>query len=112
MSLYRRRNVRKFLDISTEHLPYHGQISWPEDAVVQQMENGWWVWVPKPAQIAQMCLTDGWLSKILGHASIKGCDYVLFDADAEIDPELPTYRENSDKPIPAGIYMPTVAEGR
>ena len=89
--------IRKFLDLSTAHLR-------PNDcrlldrsadpngcsalAAVMKSDYGWFVYVAEERSSAD--ISDE-LWEIFQQARTQGCDYVMFDADAPIDPELPVF---------------------
>ncbi len=105
-----RPRIRKFLDLSTNHLPEHllNNLNDFNGVVAYPAPYGAWLWVPDDPQAradenAWMYRAgeedgddfgDGFAPEILVvqlYARQFGCDYILFDADAEIDPALPSW---------------------
>lgn len=103
-------NVRKFLDLSTEHLTEEMRIelnclylregNLGEDVfhgvVIHPTEVGGLMYVPeKPEDHArdEVDGVDGVLLAIQLYARRQGCDYVLFDRDAEVDSALDVFEE-------------------
>jgi hypothetical protein len=105
------RAVRRFLDLSITHLTpalarnrhtaqagdvWLGAV---DGVTAYQVEYGWLMWVPDDPEthasdydyprdghpFPEVVLT------IQRYARDLGCDYVLFDADAEALPDLPTF---------------------
>jgi hypothetical protein len=91
-------HVRQFLDLTTAHLPPElgqslGSVS-GVDAYELRCDHwsGWWMWVPPKEAIdeAEDAIPEA-IVAIWRHAQDLGCDYVLFDPDAEPAPALATW---------------------
>jgi hypothetical protein len=93
--------VRRFLDLSTAHLDEEsrdwlelrlGGNGMPNEPVFNDAatEVGWWMWVPSEEKYERDD-TPGALRRLFLHALALGCDYILFDRDAEPSPALPTF---------------------
>lgn len=108
-------NIRKFLDISTGHLPPSereriddgeaGPLAYPHPD-----GYGWFVYVPEDPDMWQDDEDDDAMPALLAcmkRARALGCDYILFDCDAPIDEELPVYNDD-ETPM---ADDPVVAEG-
>lgn len=100
--------IRKMLDLSTAHLrpdrrySYEGSAAWG-GAVVHQITYGFLMWVPDDPVESAKGASDPVPSELLviqGYARRKGCDYVLFDADAEVNDELRTFDDDADNGDP------------
>jgi hypothetical protein len=86
--------VRKFLDLSTVHLTpeqreYGGRdgdsASWG-GAIVDVRKYGFWMWVPDDPKESSRTMEERVPKNLLAvkiYARRHGCDYVLFDTDAE-----------------------------
>lgn len=99
--------VRKFLDLSTAHLtPAQREYSdrsesvlraaWGS-AVVDATKDGYWMWVHEHPKKHAACTEEGLPDNLMAiqlHARAHGCDYVLFDRDAEMDPDLHIFAED------------------
>lgn len=95
--------VRKFLDLSTAHLPYEIAVGDEMDgsplrklAGVTAYEHdayGWFVHVPNLADVDtyDYSTVPDALRTVWDYARSLGCDYVLFDRDADVDDALPVY---------------------
>jgi hypothetical protein len=93
--------VRKFLDISTGHLTQetrdkldHGEIT----STYYPMTYGWFVWVPDEPMLPEN-EPERWpddLRECILYARSQGCDYIMFDGDAEYCDELRAYDDNGD----------------
>lgn len=89
--------VRRLLDMSTQHIPPHileDGLHTVSGLVVYSTRYGWLMWVPAdPAARAaeQIDPPPAALVAIQRYARRYGCDFVLFDADADTDPHLPLY---------------------
>lgn len=89
--------IRKLLDLSTSHLPPHlaDQLASIAGVIAYRLEYGWLLWVPNdPDDSAQGC-DDGPPAEVLAvqrYARGHGCDYVLFDADADTVADLPHWQ--------------------
>lgn len=89
--------VRRYLDLSTAHLPRHlaveglGEV---DGVVAYRLEYGWLMTVPTDAD-AEAAGHDGEVpAEVLAiqrYARERGCDRVLFDADADTVDGLPTW---------------------
>lgn len=91
-------SVRKFLDLSTAHLPpdvgrngpnsYDGVIAYNADGY------GWFMWVPDDVQ-ERIDETEGVIPEaivtIWKYARERGCDYVLLDRDGPQNADLQTW---------------------
>jgi hypothetical protein len=99
-------NVRKFLDLSTAHLTEEQRLfgdrdgdraSWG-DAIVDVRDYGFLLWVPDDPMESAAVTEDGIPENLLAvqlYARKHDCDYVLFDADAEVDDDLPVFEERA-----------------
>ena len=88
--------IRRMLDLSTAHLPEHlGQSLHTADGVsAYRMIYGFLMWVPDDPQKTAEAEIDGVPPEVLAvqlHARRLDCDYVLFDAGGDVDPDLPTW---------------------
>jgi hypothetical protein len=105
-------NVRKFLDLSTAHLTEDMRIELEclylregnlaegtlHGIVIHPTEVGGLMYVPeRPEDEArnQEDGVDGLLLSIQLYARRHGCDYVLFDRDAEVDAALDVFEETA-----------------
>jgi len=92
-------NVRRFLDISTAHLSEEDKalldsFAAPDSRLGPMTVStcyGWWMYAIDDCY-EDNCLSDN-LTRICKHARKNGCDYILFDCDAETDEELPVFEE-------------------
>jgi len=79
------RNVRKFYDCSTSHLPEPTARAIDEGlfarSPVMQNEYGWLFSVPETLAELPTSLECGAFKAVLALAMDAGCDYVLFDRD-------------------------------
>jgi hypothetical protein len=89
--------LRTILDLSTAHLPEHlgsHGLSGQDGVIAYDLVGyGWLMWVPQhpdshandyrgfPAEVRT----------IQRYARERGCDYVLFDQDADVLDDLPTW---------------------
>lgn len=97
-------NIRRFLDLSTAHLDDAAK-AWLEmeadDASAYEGRHGFFVHCKEdPDNPGQLWPdTDAprpeSLDRIFLYAIGQGCDYVLFDCDAQVDEALPTFEEAS-----------------
>lgn len=90
----RSANVRKFLDLSTAHLPREILESLPELTVAYPTEYGALLWVPEDLEDYYGGLDQDIpeeLRRVVVYARELDCDYILFDSDALIDDNLPTF---------------------
>lgn len=89
--------IRKFLDLSTAHLPRHiiGILNSFENIVAyNHTEYGTFMWVPDDPQESNDGMAEPIPVEVVAvqlYARNLGCDYVLFDRDAEIDDALPSW---------------------
>lgn len=90
--------IRRLLNLSTAHLPPHlgtpGGLDTLPGVVAHATEFGFLLWVPDdPDESAQSMIdpVPGVVLAIQRYARGLGCDYVLFDADAEQVNDLPTW---------------------
>ncbi|MDX5370679.1 MAG: hypothetical protein LPL29_15015 [Alphaproteobacteria bacterium] len=87
--------IRKFLDISTGHLTVHTREMIDAGKYDDTLsytpwhDYGWFVWVPTDQFTYAGCSTD--LRNCFDRAKALGCDYILFDRDAQRDEELHYY---------------------
>ncbi len=96
--------IRRFLDLSTSHLTaeqreYGGRdgdrSAWG-GAVVEVHEYGFWLWVPDDPKESSRASEERVPRNLLAvqlYARRRGCDYVLFDRDAEVNKDLRTFRD-------------------
>jgi hypothetical protein len=98
-------NIRKFLDLSTAHLSpsdrdHLDACAAPGSAfgvAVAKTEDGWFVYAPDPADEVDDRNLPPHLQVISAYARAQGCDYILFDCDAEIDPALPVFDDAANR---------------
>lgn len=89
--------IRQILDLSTSHLPFDHWatvLDTVEGVVAYELDYGWLMWVPDDPDDSDEGdghVLPGSILKIQRYARKHGCDYVLFDRDAEVDPALPTW---------------------
>lgn len=89
--------IRKFLDLSTAHLPQHimnGPLNSFENVVAYDTQYGALLWVPDDPQESNDGMDESVPAEVLAvqlYARSLGCDYVLFDRDADTDDALPTW---------------------
>lgn len=99
-------NVRKFLDLSTVHLTEEQRLFGDRDgdraswgsAVVDVREYGFLLWVPDDPKDSAESTEEGVPDNVLAiqlYARKHGCDYVLFDADADVDEALAVFEERA-----------------
>lgn len=93
------RGVRKFLDLSTGHLPVSDRVLMVSSAIEALSFSafagpyGWFVHVPEDG--ASICWTgSGALNAVFARARELDCDYVLLDADGPQDEALPWFDED------------------
>jgi hypothetical protein len=88
--------VRKFLDLSTAHLPQE-VMNYPlsdcEGVIAYPYEYGAWMYVPVDVmeQLAEVPETPPEVQAVWRYARVQGCDYVRFDSDAPRDFNLPIW---------------------
>jgi hypothetical protein len=97
--------IRKFLDLSTAHLPAalreYGTregvaLAWGDPAVVTVTDFGFWLWVPDDPQDSAEAGEEAIAPAVLAiqlYARKHDCDYVLFDADGETNDDLPVFED-------------------
>lgn len=91
--------VRRFLDLSTAHLPeqvMNGPLNSFAHVVAYEFEFGALLWVPpiKPDNDIEDLAAQGVPEEIVHiwrYARSLDCDYVLFDRDADTNDDLPTW---------------------
>lgn len=89
--------VRKFLTLSTAHIPPLMQnigLEHIESVVAYRTTYGWFMWVPDDpveSSDADVDPTPADLLAIQIHARSLGCDYVMFDADGPIEEAIPNW---------------------
>ncbi|WPE19911.1 hypothetical protein [Shinella zoogloeoides] len=117
--------VRKFLDLSTAHLSpaarawlsegstlnhaanYHGLAGGAAMSALGATLTGWFMHAPNLPDCGRTLYgIPEDLFPVIRHARAKGCDYICFDADAEILPELPVLDEDSAATGPAAASKP------
>ena len=107
-------NIRKFLDISTGHLPPSerdriddGEV--PITSHAHPEGYGWFVYVPQePSDWPNIREAAPALARCLEHARKLDCDYILFDSDACIDEQLPWYGDHEfDQRTPPDAASPS-----
>jgi hypothetical protein len=92
--------IRKMLDISTAHLPLDLRDTdgvWWGSAIKHETHYGFIVWVPDDPEESAKAMNDPphrTLVRLQAFARKHGCDYIQFDADAEILSNLPTFDED------------------
>lgn len=87
--------IRKFLDLSTCHLPEHlmTALNSFEGVVAYEHKYGALLWVPDDPKESD-CLENPIPAEILAvqlYARSLGCDYVLLDQDGDRNPDLPRW---------------------
>lgn len=95
--------IRRFADLSTAHLTRDLADRLAEECARQAVDRategmtpvwelgtGFLAWVPDPAFDGARII-DPVLARILDVARTAGADYVLFDRDARICPDLPSF---------------------
>ena len=89
-------DVRKFLDLSTGHLPQSARDSLEggvlEGVVSYTTAHGWFVY----ASAEPGYDTPEILLALFKYAQHHGCDYILFDSDAHYDTCLPVFDDGTD----------------
>lgn len=90
--------IRKMLDLSTAHLPQaYGDadgLTSVDGVVAYTTEYGFITWVPDDPQDnadAYDGMVPSSVLTIQKYARALGCDYVLFDRDGPVNPNLPTW---------------------
>jgi hypothetical protein len=75
-------SVFRVLDLSTRHLPFEvcqDLNGFPGVLADERSEYGWFVWVPED------------IDQHVAEIDAEDCQYVLFDRDAKVNPDLPTW---------------------
>mgnify|MGYP003365440783 CR=1 FL=1 len=91
--------VRKFLDLSTGHLPVSDRVLMASSALETLSFSafpgvyGWFVHVPEEGTPARWNGSDA-LDTVFARARELDCDYVLLDADGPRDEALPWFDED------------------
>lgn len=84
--------IRKFLDLSTCNLPQHimNELNSFEGVTAYEDDYGAWMWVPTDIDqhLADYYHVPTEIEKIWHYARARGCDYVRFDRDGEVNTEL------------------------
>lgn len=89
--------IRKFLDLSTAHLPQsvmEGLSGFENVVAYTHGEYGAFLWVPDDPQESNDFMDEPIPAEVLAvqlYARSLGCDYVMFDRDADTDEALPTW---------------------
>ena len=88
--------VRRLLDLSTAHLPQHlgsDGLSAADGVTAYQLAYGWLMWVPEDPDrhAADYPELPPEVLTVQRYARRHGCDYVLFDRDADTVADLPTF---------------------
>jgi hypothetical protein len=88
--------IRKFLDLSTAHLPeYLGShaLSGVDGVTAYELCYGWLMWVPPDpdGHAADYPQLPAEVLTVQRYAREHACDYVLFDQDADVIDDLPTW---------------------
>lgn len=88
--------IIKMLDLSTAHLPPHVLASDGEEITCCHPKHaGLFMWVPSdpfdPDESGRSGDADPAVLAVRAYARSLGCDWILFDADADIDPALPIF---------------------
>lgn len=89
-------DVRHMLDLSTHHLPEElgsSGLSGEEGVVAYELPHGWLMWVPEDPDkhAADYGTVPEVVLVVQRYARKLGCEYVLFDQDADRINELPTW---------------------
>jgi hypothetical protein len=113
--------IRNFLDLSTAHLSEATRDMLDEADFRDggfcpggRMSYGWFLyadesskqdgsWYPNEETRGEDMPADLW--RCMAYARAHNCDYVLFDADAPIDPNLPTYEEGEEVETPPPMFV-------
>lgn len=86
--------IRKMLDLSTAHLPESlgTDLTAEYGVTAYRTEYGFLMWVPDdPSEVNDDASVPSEVLIIQKYARALGCDYVLFDRDGPINPNLPTW---------------------
>lgn len=86
-------SIRKFLDLSTAHLPKEIMETLPHlpGVVAHATDYGAFLWVPNDPVEGLVALPPHVVLGLQVYARSLDCDYVLLDADGPIDDHLPTW---------------------
>ncbi len=88
-------NISKLLEISTAHVPFSASEDC-ESWAYGEFNQGIWSYVPaKPFEdhYAPYGGLPEWLKAVHDFARKYGCSWVLFDADAAIEEDLPNFSD-------------------
>lgn len=93
--------VYQYLDLSTAHLTDEDRHELAHGLCplrVIEHDYGWWVHVPGDDDITdRLAAVSETMSEafvgVLKHANKHGCNWINFDADADEEPELPSFGE-------------------
>lgn len=111
--------VRKYLDLSTDHLPPHDAEllagAAENGGTVERTADGFWVWcgtadTNPDATLRENGYTEAFL-RVLAHARGLDCDRVLFDRDASDIAELPVFHHEDLAAHVAGLTFTAQTEG-
>lgn len=89
--------IRKFLDLSTSHLPESlgkSGLSELDGVTTYEWEHGWLMWVPDDPDAHAAGYEEPLPDVVLNiqrYARARGCDYVLLDSDGHHCPDLPSW---------------------
>ncbi|WP_456305523.1 DUF5983 family protein [Endobacter medicaginis] len=88
--------VRRFLDLSTAHLcpATRALLEQRPDLVSMSGRFGWLMHVPEDADGCEDLAACAELRPVYALARSKGCDFVLFDADAVADDRLELFDDD------------------
>lgn len=94
--------IYNYLDLSTAHIKKQTdrfldrESQWPlTDIIAYKKWGGYFVFVPEHDDLGNSLESDQIpmdLKRCIKFARKHGCNWILFDSDAEIVNELPTYR--------------------
>jgi len=90
--------IYSVLDLSTAHLPeeLRDDLNAEPGVIAHKLTYGWLMWVPTdPVEHAAETI-DPMPAQVLAvqrYAHSLGCQYVLFDRDADVSAELPTWHQ-------------------
>jgi hypothetical protein len=88
--------IRKFLDLSTAHLPepITNGLNGYQSVIFHSFEFGGLLWVPDEPDLPENDPDEDLPAEVLRiwrYARSLGCDYVLLDRDGPINADLPTW---------------------
>lgn len=88
--------IRKLLDLSTAHLPPAMFEPGADLTAAYRLDYGMLLWVPDdPDDSARVSSCEGdrapEVLAVTRYARALGCDWIMFDSDARVDPALPVY---------------------